>query len=293
MITNFLRRSFFGIAQPVGHSWFQVAQRFSECVRTRFRIIRWNQLSENPAPEGRSRLAQRFSAGKSGRNDSSPGGTTEFSHAHCSAAIGALFYGPLHSFLITLLALTASAFLYAQDPRPLLIPITRDEVWQAVASELRQRGVREEQLLRVEEIDLPVMVPAAAARSLRVSMVCWDADLARAQFQLECREPGQCLPFLAYADAGRSTAMGSEKIAGSSCRNGSRLRAGPSATRKAIVRTGDRATVLFRGSRFNLTALVTCLERGAAGDVIRVRNQEGQIFRARISAPARLEALSQ
>src|SRR5713226_4364729 len=36
-------------------------------------------LSECPAPEGRPRLAQRFSAGKSGRKDSSPGGTTEFS----------------------------------------------------------------------------------------------------------------------------------------------------------------------------------------------------------------------
>ncbi len=39
------------------------------------------ELSENPAPEGRPSLAQRFSAGKSGINDSSPGGTTEFSPA--------------------------------------------------------------------------------------------------------------------------------------------------------------------------------------------------------------------
>jgi len=159
--------------------------------------------------------------------------------------------------------------------------------------ELRQRGVREEQLLRAEEIDLPALIPAAASRTLRVSMVCWDADLGRAQFQLECREPGQCVPFLVSAEAGRSTAMGSEKIAGGSCRNGSPLRPSPSTTRKAIVRSGDRATVLFRGSQLNLTALVTCLERGAAGDVIRVRNQDGQIFRARVSAHARLEALSQ
>src|SRR5712692_605175 len=36
-------------------------------------------LHENPAPEGRSSLAQRFSAGKLRRHDSSPGGTTEFS----------------------------------------------------------------------------------------------------------------------------------------------------------------------------------------------------------------------
>jgi hypothetical protein len=49
------------------------------CVRTRFRTVWWNQAQENAAPEGRPNLAQRFSAGKSGRVDSSPGGTTEFS----------------------------------------------------------------------------------------------------------------------------------------------------------------------------------------------------------------------
>jgi hypothetical protein len=191
------------------------------------------------------------------------------------------------------IAVLSGTFLHAQDPRPPRTPITRDEVWQAVAIELRQRGVREKQLPHVEEIDLPALIPAAASRTLRVSMVCWDADLGRAQFQLECHEPGQCVPFLAYAEAGRSTAMGPEQIARSSCRNASPQRSVSSGTRKAIVRSGARAIVFFRGSQLNLTAQVTCLERGAAGDVIRVRNRDGQIFRARVSAPARLEALSQ
>jgi hypothetical protein len=174
-----------------------------------------------------------------------------------------------------------------------MTPITPSEVWQAVASELRQRGIREEQLLQVEEIDLPVAIPAAASRTLRVSMVCWDAALSRAQFQLECREAGQCIPFLAYANAGRSTAMGSEKIAGSSCRAASRRRVANSPAPKNVIRVGDRATVVFRGSQLHMTALVICLERGAEGAIIRVRNGDGQIFRARVSAPARLEALSQ
>ena len=156
----------------------------------------------------------------------------------------------------------------------------------------QQRGVREEQLLGIDEIDLPSMIPASASRTLKVSMVCWDAELGRAQFQMECREPGQCVPFLAYAEAGRSTAMGSEKASGGSCRN-ARQRFTGSEARKAIMRPGDRATVLFRGSQLNLTSLVTCLERGSTGDVIRVRNQDGQVFRARISAPSRLEALTQ
>ena len=191
------------------------------------------------------------------------------------------------------IVLALCAFLSAQTARPPFTPISRAEVWQAVTIELRQRGVREEQLLQVEEIDLPAAVPAAASRTLRVSMVCWDADLERAQFQLECREPGQCVPFLAYANAGRSTAMGSEKIAGSSCRAPSRPRAATSAVHKDVIRVGDRATVVFRGSQLQMTALVTCLERGAEGAIVRVRNADGQIFRARVSAPARLEALTE
>src|ERR1019366_8174250 len=55
------------------------------CARTRFRTVWWNQTQENAAPEGRPSLAQRFSAGKSGSNDSSPGGTTEFSRTHYKA----------------------------------------------------------------------------------------------------------------------------------------------------------------------------------------------------------------
>jgi len=191
------------------------------------------------------------------------------------------------------IVLALCAFLSAQTARPPFTPISRAEVWQAVTIELRQRGVREEQLLQVEEIDLPAAVPAAASRTLRVSMVCWDADLERAQFQLECREPGQCVPFLAYANAGRSTAMGSEKIAGSSCRAPSRPRAATSAVHKDVIRVGDRATVVFRGSQLHMTSLVTCLERGAEGAIVRVRNADGQIFRARVSAPARLEALTE
>jgi Chaperone for flagella basal body P-ring formation len=192
-----------------------------------------------------------------------------------------------------LLFVTSGAFLFAQNSRPLFTPITREEVWQAVTGELRQRGVREQQLLRLEEIDLPAAVPAAAGRTLRVSMVCWDADLERAQFQLECREPGQCVPFLAYAEAGRSTAMGSEKIGGSSCRAASRTWTTASAPQKSLVRVGERAMVTYRGTQLSMTAPVTCLERGAEGAIIRVRNQDGQIFRARVSAPARLEALTQ
>ena len=63
------------------------------CLRTHFRALQRSRMSENPALEGRPSLAQRFSAGKSGRNDSSRGGTTEFS-AHTLKGLGASVIPP-------------------------------------------------------------------------------------------------------------------------------------------------------------------------------------------------------
>src|ERR1039457_7119931 len=50
---------------------------FSGCVRADVLPLRWNEDLENAAPEERTNLAQRFSAGKSGKNDLSPGWTTQ------------------------------------------------------------------------------------------------------------------------------------------------------------------------------------------------------------------------
>jgi len=191
------------------------------------------------------------------------------------------------------LALVVPALL-AQETRLPFPPVTRQEVWQAVTGDLRERGVREEQLPRVEDLDLPAAVPAAEGRRLRVAAACWDARVGRLQFRLECRQPGQCIPFLAYVPAihaPTSDVRTSETALAGSCRSGSR----PAAARpkKPAVRAGERAMVVFVADRLRLTTSVTCLERGAEGDMIRVKNQDGRIFRARVAAPALLEAWPQ
>jgi len=172
-------------------------------------------------------------------------------------------------------------------------PVTRQEVWQAVVAELRRRGLSEPQLPQIEDLDLPFALPALAGRQLRVSSACWDEGPERTQFRLECGEPGQCLPFLAYVhvqnrDAGARAG---------SCRQESPSRPAPEAPVKPLakpaVRAGDRATAVFLSARLRISASVTCLERGREGEVIRVRNEDGQVFRARISGPALLEAVPQ
>jgi hypothetical protein len=186
------------------------------------------------------------------------------------------------------IALAAPALL-AQEARAPLSPVTRQEVWQAVAGELRERGVREEQMPRVEDLELPDAVPAAQGRTLRVVSACWDADLARTQFRVECREPGECIPFLAYLQTDGTRAI--DRPIAESCRAGSRRAS--ARPKKPAVRAGERAMVVFVANRLHLTASVICLERGAEGDIIRVKNQNGHTFRARVTAPALLEAMPQ
>ena len=58
-----------------------------------------------------------------------------------------------------------------------------------------------------------------------------------------------------------------------------------------VVRAGDRAIAVLVATGLRMSAAVTCLDRGARGDVIRVRGQEGYVFRARVTGPALVEAL--
>ena len=159
---------------------------------------------------------------------------------------------------------------------------------------------------RVEDLDLPAALPALAGRRLRVLSACWDEGARRTQFRLECGEPGQCLPFLVYVhdhgddrgdDHGDDRGNADSGVRARPCRMASGRHAArevsPKPLLKPTVRAGDRATAVFLSKRLRMTASVTCLERGREGEVIRVRGQDGQIFRARISGPALLEALPQ
>jgi hypothetical protein len=220
----------------------------------------------------------------------------------------------------SLLSAGLSTGLSAEESRTPPTPVTRQEVWQAVVAELRQRGLSEPQLPRIEDLDLPVAPPARTGRSLRVSSACWDEGPQRTQFRLECSAPGDCLPFLVYLhnaylhdaylhdldlhDLDLHNAVRAALRAGS-CRPAPGLsRPGasppetasepsPKASPKPMVRAGDSATAVFLAYGLRMTASVICLERGREGDVIRVRGLEGNIFRARISGPARLEVLPQ
>jgi cold shock protein len=83
---------------------------------------------ETAAPEGRPNLAQRFSAGKSGPNDSSPGGTAEFSrtrHAFISRQNG-------EEVFVHFSAVQAGGFKSLQEGQTVQFDVTKGpKDWQA------------------------------------------------------------------------------------------------------------------------------------------------------------------
>jgi len=184
-------------------------------------------------------------------------------------------------------ALAAGPLVEAGEVGKPAAPVTVAEAWQAVAGELRLRGFGKEQLPRVEDVELPDAVPVRAGRGLRVASVCWDRDAERARFRLECEEAGACLPFLVYVRVAARAQAASCRMEGRSSSSSSLP------TPDAAVRPGERATAVLVSAGLRMTASVTCLDRGAPGEIIRVRGQEGRIFRARVAGPALVEALPQ
>jgi Chaperone for flagella basal body P-ring formation len=216
----------------------------------------------------------------------------------------------LGSLLSAGLSAGLSAEVSAEESRPPPgtppTAATRQEVWQAVVAELQREGLSEQRLPRIEDLELPGALPALAGRRLHVSSACWDEGPRRTQFRLECGENGQCLPFLVYLhnpylhnvylhDYVHNDVRDDQNASAraESCRPATEPRRAPEVSPKPVLRAGDRATAVFLSNRLRMTASVTCLERGREGEVIRVRSQDGRVFRARISGPARLEVLPQ
>ena len=201
-----------------------------------------------------------------------------------------------------LLSARFSARLSAEEistaPAPRATSVTRPEVWQAIVADLGKRGFSEQQWPQIEDLDMPVALPALAGRKLRVKSACWDEVPQRTQFRLECGAPGECLPFLVYVREIARNDRNNERDTDPGAHAGScRLATGwvraRGAAPKPSVRPGDRARAVLLANGLRMTASVTCLDRGREGEVIRVRALDGHIFRARISGPALLEALPQ
>ncbi len=161
--------------------------------------------------------------------------------------------------------------------------VTHEEIGQAIASELRAR-LPKESPTPAWDVDVPLAVPAAGSHKLRVTSVCREADTKLLRFQLACIERAACLPFLTWVHT-------SQPVPAAPCSGATTGGSLPAPT--AIVEPGRKVMAVLAVTGVRMTAPVTCLERGAMGDVIFVRGQEGRAFRARVAGPAFVEALPQ
>ena len=64
------------------------------------------------------------------------------------------------------LGVLSGTLLWGQEARTPQTPVTREEIHRAVTDELRQQGVREDELPRLDDIELPAALFAAAGRTL-------------------------------------------------------------------------------------------------------------------------------
>lgn len=176
-------------------------------------------------------------------------------------------------------------------------------VWQAVVAEFRHRNLIGPQWPQIDDLELAAS-ESANSHPLRVTSLCWDKRAQRVQLRLECEEAGQCLPFLAYVRRDQSLEQLERDGSGHDfehsglpvrldiCGTSSGSRSLP-IPKKAAIQPGDQAAVFFQAEGLRMTASVKCLERGSPGEIIRVRGQDGHIFRARILGPKRLEFVTQ
>jgi hypothetical protein len=182
-----------------------------------------------------------------------------------------------------------SEFVLGQAAQP-KTPVSPEEVWQAVIGTLEKSGARPDRLPRQNDLEVPVIPMATVPRHLRVAGGCWEESRARMMLRLEC-EIGTCNPFIAYLRAEKEV-LAAPGTSLSDCRIHPKSNRSPEPA-QAVVQPGQRATVLFAGSGLRVSTEVTCLEHGVEGEMIRVRNRDGGVFRARVSGPGTLQAVAQ
>ena len=136
-------------------------------------------------------------------------------------------------------AVLSGFVISAQDTLLPRVPLTKEEVHRTIVEDLRSHGISAADLPRIDDIDLPLAVPVAAGTTLHVSESCWDSNLARQQFRIECEPAGHCVPFLVYAKVRSSPGFEGQ------CQKIARPKSG-SVSRKPLIRAGDHATVLAR-----------------------------------------------
>ena len=149
------------------------------------------------------------------------------------------------------------------------------------------------------------VLDCAAARSipeeagLELTKSSWDASLQRWEFELRCSLAEKCVPFLVWLEEQSRVAAGIANARAGfadaplwAASAGGVARAIPVAREIAwLVKPGQTATLNWDARGIRIVLRVTCLDAGAAGDMVRVRfNDTSRVLRAQVMANGTLRA---
>jgi hypothetical protein len=128
-------------------------------------------------------------------------------------------------------------------------------------------------------------IPADAV--LGLAKTSWNAALRRWEFTLRCGRPGDCVPFLVWAQDG-TAALSLSRVANVRSDGRGDAKGGGSGSER-LVAPGQTATLTWEQGGIRVVLPVTCLEAGALGQFVRVRFKNvAQTQRAEVVGKAAL-----
>jgi hypothetical protein len=126
-------------------------------------------------------------------------------------------------------------------------------------------------------------IPADAV--LGLAKTSWNAALRRWEFTLRCGRPGDCVPFLVWAQDGTAALSRVAKVR----RDGRGDAGAGGGGSERLVAPGQTATLSWEQGGIRVVLPVTCLEAGALGQFVQVRFKNvARIQRAEVVGKAAL-----
>lgn len=162
-------------------------------------------------------------------------------------------------------------------------PLSSEAIYHAVTSFLREKGevgdVPESALRRAGDI-----TTAEANPALEVRAVNWDPGRRLLQFCLRCVKSAACHDFLVYLTPQGILARQLGRLGWSTnLATKTHTATEETADSPILIEAGRKARLLMQGDGIQISVQVICLERGRAGQKIRVRETGSpQIFRAQV-----------
>jgi hypothetical protein len=177
-------------------------------------------------------------------------------------------------------------------------PLSRTEVWKAVATFLQARNDKISELTDATSLQWDSGV-RAGANDAAVEVVAshWDSRRQALALHMRCVEPSFCRSFLVHVPGeepslARTDAPGTPRMEDVSAVRHATKSLRPQSRGRSLALAGKPANLMVEGDGFRISLPVVCLERGRLGQTIRaVDSSSHRVFWAEVVGVDRLLAI--